>query len=173
MFGTRNLWLLSACLFFTFPSDAVPVQKPAPQAVFNQAPAIAPNQAPAGVPNRLNLGEPANPLIPREQRSIRPITKPFVVIGEVVDTWCYTSQTMGSGRGAAHKPCALACIGGGVTPGIVDDHGTLYIAAKYKAYTGCKELLMPYTAKRVKVTGWLASKGGCNVIKILKVELVK
>jgi len=145
---------------------AVPSQKPAPQAVSNQAPLPASNP--------LKRSEPSNPpLIPDSQRGIRPIAKPVEITGEVVDSWCYASQTMGLGRGEAHKRCALACIGGGVTPGIVDDQGRLYIAAKYKAYTGCRELLMPYAAQRVKVTGWLSNKGGCNVLKIMKVEPVK
>jgi len=153
-------------LFFTV---TVPVmaQKSAPPAVSKAAkpaPGQVPSQAPVQVPK---------PLIPLSERGIRPVTKPFVVTGEVVDAWCYSSQTMGSGRGEAHKPCALACIGGGITPGIVDDQGTLYMAAKYKGYQGCRELLMPYVAQRVKVTGWLTTKGGCNVIKIMKVEPVK
>lgn len=98
-----------------------------------------------------------------------PKTTPIEVTGEVVDSWCYASQVMGPGRGERHKACALACAYGGVTLGIVDDAGTLYIAAKHKGYTGCKELLVPFIAKRVKVTGWLATKGGCKLLKIKSV----
>jgi len=165
MLRIRNLVLLCACFYLSDAALSTPAPKPTPQAVNNQVPASG--------ANRLKPIEPVKPLIPLSDRNIRPISKPFVVTGEVVDAWCYASQTMGSGRGDAHKPCALACIGGGVTPGIVDDKGTLYIAAKYKAYTGCRELLMPYAAKRVKVTGWLTTKGGCNVLKIQKVEPAK
>lgn len=102
-----------------------------------------------------------------------PKLKPVEITGEVVDSWCFASQVMGPGRGERHRACALACLHGGVTPGIVDDSGTLYIAAKHEAYTGCKELLLPYVAKRVKITGWLAQKGGCNVLKVKKVEEAK
>jgi hypothetical protein len=97
----------------------------------------------------------------------------FEVTGEVVDAWCFTSQTMGPGRGDRHQACGLACAAGGVTLGIVDDKGTLYIAAKHKGYKGCKELLMPFMAKRVHVVGWLAQAGGCNVMKINEVKLAK
>jgi hypothetical protein len=102
-----------------------------------------------------------------------PLTKPIELTGEVVDSWCYSSQVMGPGRGDRHKACGLACAHGGVTLGIVDDNGILYIAAKHQGYTGCKELLIPFMAKRVKVVGWLAEKGGCKILKIRTVQEVK
>jgi len=101
----------------------------------------------------------------------KPETEPIVVTGEVVDAWCYASQTMGAGHGPVHQACAVACVGGGVTPGILDDKGVLWLCVKHKAYTGCKEILFPFVARRVKVTGWAAHKGGCNVLKVEKVEL--
>lgn len=96
--------------------------------------------------------------------------RPITVTGEVVDTWCYASHVMGEGRGPKHRKCALACISGGVAPGIVDDEGNLYIAAKHRGYEGCRSLLLPYVAKRVTATGWLARKGGCQVLKITSVK---
>jgi len=113
------------------------------------------------------------PLISPAEQHLKPLTKPIDVTGEVVDTWCYASQVMGSGRGPNHLPCGLACAHGGVTLGIVDDKGVLYVAAKYKGYTGCKDLLTPYMAKRVKVHGWLAEKGGSRILKIQTVALAK
>lgn len=115
----------------------------------------------------------AGSLIAPQDRKLRPMVERLSITGEVVDTWCYASQVMGSGRGDVHKPCGLACGHGGVTMGIVDDQGTLYIAAKSKGYTGCKELLLPFMAKRVTATGWLATKGGSKIMKIQKVELAK
>ena len=100
-----------------------------------------------------------------------PETEAVVIVGEVVDAWCYASQTMGAGHGRVHQACAVACVGGGVTPGILDDKGVLWLCVKHKAFTGCKEILFPFVAKRVKVTGWAAHKGGCNVLKVEKVEL--
>jgi hypothetical protein len=111
--------------------------------------------------------------IPVNERGLKPLAKTFTVTGEVVDAWCYASQVMGAGRGEAHKPCGLACAHGGVTIGIVDDTGKLYIAAKSKGFTGCKDLLTPFMAKRVTIIGWLATKGGSNILKVQKVELAK
>jgi hypothetical protein len=98
----------------------------------------------------------------------QPKIKKVTVTGEVVDAWCYASQTMGPGRGEGHKACALACSYGGVTMGILED-GTkdLYVAAKSsKAYKGCNELLIPYVAQKVTVTGWVGTMGGCRMLKI-------
>ncbi|HEY9677946.1 MAG TPA: hypothetical protein V6C76_08045 [Drouetiella sp.] len=110
---------------------------------------------------------------PRLKGPFLPRAKPFEVTGEVVDSWCFTSQTMGPGRGENHKACGLACAAGGVTLGIVDDSGTLYIAAKHKGYQGCKDLLMPFMARRVHAVGWLAQAGGCNIMKINSVKPVR
>jgi hypothetical protein len=109
----------------------------------------------------------------KEDLKVKTAAVPFYVTGEVVDAWCYASQSMGPGRGERHKPCALACIMGGVTPGIVDDQGRLYICAKAQGYKGCQELLTPFVAKRVKAEGWLTTKGGCNVMKLTSVEAAK
>ncbi|MBX9951928.1 MAG: hypothetical protein K2Y39_22340 [Candidatus Obscuribacterales bacterium] len=120
---------------------------------------------------------PAEPLrpqseIPLEKQRLIPATKKVEITGEVVDAWCYASQVMGPGRGEKHQACALACIHGGVSAGILDEKtGELFIAAKHKGYTGCKELLLPFVAKRVVVKGWIARKGGCNLIKIQEVKL--
>lgn len=110
--------------------------------------------------------------IPLDQQRLIPATKKVQITGEVVDAWCYASQVMGPGRGPKHKACALACIHGGVSAGILDEKtGELFVAAKHKGYTGCKDLLLPFVAKRVVVTGWTARKGGCNLIKIQDVKL--
>jgi hypothetical protein len=92
------------------------------------------------------------------------------IIGEVVDSWCYASQTMGPGQGPGHLACATACIAGGVTPGILED-GTkiLYVAAKGKGYEGSKDLLMPFIGKKVLVDGWVGDLGGSRILKIGKV----
>jgi hypothetical protein len=149
------LMLLSPFLILaTISTDAQPTNKAALPT--NRAPA---SSSPVGAP----VHKP----------KFAPIAKPFEVTGEVVDTWCFASQTMGPGRGERHKACGTACVLGGVTAGIVDDQGNLYIAAKHQGYTGCNQLLLPYMAKRVKAVGWMASKGGCNIMKIRSVQEVK
>jgi len=135
-------------------------------------PSLPPAQAGAPATSATDL-PPDDPRTRHRKWKYQPQTKTVTIVGEVVDSWCYSSQVMGPGRGERHKACGLACAHGGVTIGIVDDEGTLYICAKHKAYTGCKELLTPFMAKRVKVLGWLGQKGGCNVLKIADVEEVK
>lgn len=108
-----------------------------------------------------------------EEVNVNTNTKHVTIIGEVVDTWCYTSGVMGPGRGEGHRKCARLCVSGGVTSGIVADDGTLYIAAKHQGYKGCAGLMLPYVGDRVKVQGWLAQRGGCNILKINSVERVK
>lgn len=101
----------------------------------------------------------------------KPTTREVTVIGEVVDAWCYASQTMGPGKGESHKACALACINGGVSVGILEEStGNLFIAAKYKGYQGCRELLLPLVGEKVKATGWVGDLGGCRMLKIKTVE---
>ena len=108
--------------------------------------------------------------IPEQKKFTRKVDS----TGEVVDAWCYASQTMGPGRGPGHKACALACVYGGVSVGIVEDgSGDLYVAAKYKGYKGCKELLIPYMGERVHVTGVVGEMGGCRMLRIQTVELAK
>lgn len=94
--------------------------------------------------------------------------------GEVVDAWCYASQTMGPGRGKSHKACALKCVGGGITPGIVQD-GTddLFLAVKYRGYEGCNALLLPYVGERVRIKGFVGINGGQRVMRIQSVAPIK
>ncbi len=112
--------------------------------------------------------------VPSLRSAKRPLTSPpIVVTGEVVDAWCYASGTMGPGRGPTHRACALACIAGGVTPGIAEDGtGLLWVAAKYKGYQGCKEILLPLVARHVKVQGWAAHIGSCNLLKIKSIQVL-
>jgi len=107
--------------------------------------------------------------IEKAKSHIRPVT----ITGEVVDAWCYSSQTMGPGRGEGHKACALACSYGGITMGILED-GTndLYVAAKYKGYKGCNELLIPYVAQKVTVKGFVGDLGGNRMLRIESVTPV-
>jgi hypothetical protein len=93
---------------------------------------------------------------------------PIEVKGEVIDVWCYVSQTMGPGRGPDHLPCATKCVLGGMPIGIVDGKtGDVYVAAKSdKAYTGCFDQLKGYIGKTVTVKGFTANRGGCRVLRV-------
>jgi hypothetical protein len=107
---------------------------------------------------------------PTHRQTVKPVWSNIDLKGEVVDSWCYASRSVGEGRGADHEACAKACAHGGVTLGIVDDSGKMYIAAKSKGYQGCQLLLEPFVAKRVHIKGMVAGIGGCPVLKIVSVE---
>jgi hypothetical protein len=97
-----------------------------------------------------------------------------VVTGEVIDTKCYISGSMGNGRGENHRDCALMCAKAGVPLGILAD-GTdiVYFAAKLKGIAGANEMLIPFVADRVSVKGKLVQKGGARVLLIDTVEKLK
>lgn len=95
------------------------------------------------------------------------------LVGEVIDAWCYCSKVMGDGRGKEHEKCAKLCVAGGVSAGILTDDGTVYIAAKHQGYKGANGILLPYVAKRVRVKGWVAERGGIKVVKVREVELIE
>lgn len=127
-------------------------------------------QAAPGTPQNKNTAKETPITNKTTNASSSQKTGPIELEGEVVDAWCWSSGVMGPGRGPEHKKCAMRCILGGVSAGIVDDKDNLYIAAKSQAYSGCKEQLAPFIEHRVKIKGWLAERGGCKILKISKVE---
>lgn len=107
----------------------------------------------------------------RKPHNLEPIT----VTGEIIDVWCFMSETMGPGRGEKHKACATACGHGGMPLGIVEDKtGQVYVAAKSpQPYKGCNDMLLPYIAQKVTIEGFVARKGGCQVLRVQKVSPAK
>jgi len=96
--------------------------------------------------------------------------KEITVTGEVIDTKCYLTGMMG-GRGEEHEDCAIACIKGGLPPGIVEDKtGTVYILAPEKGTKGGNESLVKYAAKTVTVKGKVVEKGGSKILLYSSLE---
>ncbi len=98
--------------------------------------------------------------------------KEVAIIGEVVETQCYVTGLTGPGKGAAHKECAINCAKGGIPLSILEDKtGKVYLGAQSKkAMSGANELLMPFIAEKVQVTGRVFEKGGMRLLLISKVE---
>jgi hypothetical protein len=98
--------------------------------------------------------------------------KQITVVGEVVESQCYITGLTGPGKGIAHKECALKCAKGGIPLSILEDKtGKLYLAGQSKkAMTGANELLIPFIAEKVKVTGRVFEKGGIKMLLISKVS---
>ena len=98
--------------------------------------------------------------------------KQITVVGEVVESQCYITGLNGPGKGLSHKECALRCAKGGIPLSILEDKtGTLYLAGQsQKAMAGVNEILLPFVAEKVKVTGRLFEKGGMKMLLISKVD---
>ncbi len=94
------------------------------------------------------------------------------IVGEVVDIQCYATGATGPGKGQKHKDCAIECAKGGIPLGILEDNSnTFYLAGQSKvAMKGANELLLPFVAERVKVTGKVYEKGGIKFLLIKKVS---
>lgn len=91
---------------------------------------------------------------------------PVTVTGEVVDTGCYVSH---DGKGAKHAACAETCAKNGIPLAIVDDAGKLYLPLGLE-HANPNTKLLPFVAKRVKVTGAEFDKGGLVTIAIKTIE---
>ena len=74
------------------PVKGVPGQTPPKPAL---KPVVVRKLTPEQIEARKGLNKPTQP-------------KEIEITGEVVDAWCYASQTMGPGQGEGHKACALA-----------------------------------------------------------------
>jgi hypothetical protein len=98
--------------------------------------------------------------------------KQITIVGEVVDSQCYITGLNGPGKGLSHKDCALMCAKGGIPLSILEDKtGTLYLAGQSKkAMAGANDLLIPFIAEKVKVTGRLFEKGGMKLLLISKID---
>ncbi len=98
--------------------------------------------------------------------------KQITIIGEVVESQCYITGLTGPGKGLSHKECALKCAKGGIPLSILEDKtGTLYLAGQTKkAQSSAYELLLPFVAEKVKVTGRAFEKGGMKMLLISKVD---
>jgi hypothetical protein len=98
--------------------------------------------------------------------------KQITVVGEVVESQCYITGLNGPGKGIAHKECALKCAKGGIPLSILEDKtGKLFLAGQSKkAMAGANELLIPFIAEKVKVTGRVFEKGGMKMLLISKVS---
>lgn len=102
--------------------------------------------------------------------SAAPTDKEVTLKGEVIDQPCYDGK---SGKGEAHKACALSCAKRGNQLAILEDgSNTVYsISGDYSANKN--EKLIPYVAEIVEVKGTVSEKDGhkwVNVTSIKKAE---
>jgi hypothetical protein len=97
--------------------------------------------------------------------------KTTTITGEVVDCFCYVTLGKEKGSGEGHKQCAEMCAKNGLPLGIADEKGTVYVA--FQKHKLANDLLTPYIAQKVTVTGVVHRHAGFNVIEVEKVEAAK
>jgi len=95
---------------------------------------------------------------------------PTIIRGEVVELSCYLADS--KRKGTEHAECARAGISAGNPVGILTMDGRLYLALA-KEGRSVNDLMAPFAAKYVKVSGKKVTKGyspGITGIVIDKVE---
>jgi ABC-type glycerol-3-phosphate transport system substrate-binding protein len=95
---------------------------------------------------------------------------PTIIKGEVVELSCYLADS--KRKGPEHAECARAGISAGNPVGILTIDGRLYLALA-KEGRSVNDLMAPFSAKHVKVSGRKVTKGyspGITGIVIDKVE---
>ena len=93
------------------------------------------------------------------------------VTGEVMDTWCYTSEIMGGSDavlGSAHHQCAVWCAAGGIPVGILSDDGQVYMVLKLgdDDTSNANPKILAIQSDRVTVDGELYKRDGINYLLI-------
>lgn len=109
----------------------------------------------------------ALPLVAQATPAAKPASPDVTITGTVIDTYCNTTQ---GASGAAHKACATACAGKGVSLAILGSDGTIYLPVSSKAADGQNERLLPFAEGKVKVTGVHRENHGLHTIEIRTIE---
>ena len=105
----------------------------------------------------------------------RKMGKEVTLTGEIIGLQCYVSGAMGKATGPDHKQCATDCAKGGIPLALLEEKTkTVYMCGQTKsAMKGANELLMPYIADKVRVSGTLVEKGGMKMVLISKMRRVE
>ena len=94
------------------------------------------------------------------------------ITGEVMDTWCYTSQIMGPSQfviGTAHHTCAVWCAAGGIPVGLLDQSdGTVYMIMSMggDSVGVANEKLLDIQSHVITVEGTTYNLDGINYIMV-------
>ena len=104
------------------------------------------------------------------EQTIAPQAQVSTIKGEIIEMSCYANS---GAKGESHKQCAIACAKNGHSLGLLED-GTL------KVYTvvspiekNTKDILMPFVAEHVAVTGKIIEKGGMSFLNMQTIEKLK
>ena len=92
--------------------------------------------------------------------------------GELIDTWCYVSQVMGSQKvvvGTSHHVCAVWCAAGGIPVGLLDhESGEIYmiLSVEGDGVGVANEKLLNIQSHEVTVSGTTYELDGLKYLTI-------
>ena len=93
--------------------------------------------------------------------------------GEIIDSKCYMENIMGGGRGKGHKACALQCAKSGIPLAFLEEKTEkVYFLTRLNKLGSVNEMLLPFVAERVALTGKLIERGSTQMIMIDMVEKI-
>ncbi len=96
--------------------------------------------------------------------------------GELMDTWCYVSQVMGSQKvvvGTSHHVCAVWCAAGGIPVGLLDhDTGEVYmiLSVEGDGVGVANEKLLSIQTHEISVTGTVYELDGLKYLTIEQIN---
>jgi len=97
------------------------------------------------------------------------------ITGEMIDTWCYVSQIMGSSEvvtGTAHHVCAVWCAAGGIPVGLLSkDDQKVYMVLSFEGddTSVANEKILNLQSRELTVTGTVFELDGLNYLNIEEV----
>lgn len=98
--------------------------------------------------------------------------KSVTLKGELMDTWCYVSQVMGSQKlvvGTTHHVCAVWCAAGGIPVGLLDhDTGDIYmiLSVEGDGVGVANEKLLDIQSHEITVSGTTYELDGLKYLTI-------
>ena len=92
--------------------------------------------------------------------------------GEMIDTWCYVSQIMGSSAvvtGSAHHVCAVWCAAGGIPVGLLnnaDNKVYMILSFEGEGTSVANEKILNFQSRELTVRGTAFELDGLNYLNI-------
>lgn len=87
--------------------------------------------------------------------------------GEVIDSACYIQK---GAKGEGHKECTKKCADAGIPLALLEDGTNQVIWLTGADHGSANDVLKPYAAQKVTITGELSERGGTKLMVVEKVE---
>ena len=99
-------------------------------------------------------------------------SKEIILTGEMIDTWCYVSQIMGSSEevtGTAHHVCAVWCAAGGIPVGLLskaDNKVYMILSLNGKGVGATNDEILDLQSSELTVRGTTFDLDGLSYLNI-------